>query len=222
MKTGPQEHLSYQAYRLLSGLILQRELAGGDVVIEERLAEQFNISRTPMREAILRLAAEGLLVKRGNRSFSVRTVTAAEFFQSHSVRELLEPEAVELAVGKVPRSEIDEIREMIVRLGATEVQERALWDLDDRLHLLFADASGNAVLARMIRQVRVTTRLFEVSQPLRRVRKDASEHLKILDAFAEGDAKGARKAMVRHIRNLVDDTMAILRGIMPPDSNQHV
>lgn len=206
-------NLADQAYGQLSGMILQRELTGGTFVVEERLAEHLNISRTPMREAILRLAAEGLLVKKGSRSYAVRTVTAAQFFQSHKVREWLEPEAVELAIGNIPLARLKEMRERITVLAGAELQERAHWEVDDQLHLMFADASGNGVLAGIIRQTRVTTRLFEVSNPLRRVRKDGEEHLAVIDAAIEGDVKGARRAMQRHIRNLVADTMAILSGL---------
>lgn len=208
----PQESLADQAHRRLRGLILQRQLPAGTAVIEERLADHLGISRTPMREAILRLSAEGLLVKKGSRSFAVRQVTATEFFQAHKVRELLEPEAVELSMGAVPLEAITETRRRIALLGEAPAQEQAHWDVDDRLHLLFADGSGNAVLAGVIRDLRVTTRLFEVSGPLRRVRKDAEEHLAILDAFVEGDAKRARRAMARHLQNLVTDTMAVLTG----------
>jgi DNA-binding GntR family transcriptional regulator len=140
-------------------------------------------------------------------------VTATEFFQSHKVREWLEPEAVELAAPNIAREQIEDLRKRIEILATAEMQERAHWEVDDQLHLLFADASGNAVLANIIRQVRVTTRLFEISNPLRRVHQDGEEHLAILQALSDGDAKGARKAMLRHVRNLVSDTLAILRGL---------
>lgn len=208
----PTKNLADQAYEQISGLILHRQLTGGTFLIEERLAELLRISRTPMREAILRLAAEGLVVKKGSRSYAVRSVTAAEFFQSHKVRELLEPEAVELAIGNISAEEIKELRDRIEVLAEAEVQERAHWEVDDRLHLLFADRSENPVMANIIRQVRVTTRLFEVSNPLRRVHRDGEEHLAILAAISDGDIKGARKAMQRHVRNLVSDTMSILSG----------
>ena len=216
-KPRPQSNLADLAYRQLNGMILQRELPGGTTVIEERIAEKLEISRTPIREAILRLAAEGLLVKQGNRSYSVRVVTAAEFFQSHKVRELLEPAAVEMAIGRIPPAEIGALRGQITALATAEVQERAHWDVDERLHQGLAEASGNHVLAEMIRKVRVTTRLFEISQPLRRVKKDGEEHLAILDAFAKGDGRLASRAMARHIRNLATDTASILQGISRPE-----
>jgi DNA-binding GntR family transcriptional regulator len=211
--SGEHRNLADQAYNQLSGMILHRQLGGGTFLVEERLAEVLQISRTPMREAILRLAAEGLVVKKGSRSYAVRSVTATEFFQSHKVREWLEPEAVELAAPNIAREQIEDLRKRIEILATAEMQERAHWEVDDQLHLLFADASGNAVLANIIRQVRVTTRLFEISNPLRRVHQDGEEHLAILQALSDGDAKGARKAMLRHVRNLVSDTLAILRGL---------
>ena len=205
--------LAEQAYDKLSVMILERELFSGTFIVEERLAEQLNISRTPMREAILRLAAQGLLVRAGTRSYAVRTVTAAEFFQSHKVREWLEPEAIELSAGKIPHEVIDDLCEDIRVLANADVQEHAHWQIDDRLHTMFAEASGNKILAKITGEIRVTTRLFEISNPARRIKKDGEEHLAILEAFRADNIKGARKAMVKHTRNLVADTAAILQGL---------
>lgn len=205
-------NLADQAHAKLTRLILQRQLPGGTMVIEARLAEQLQISRTPMREAMLRLAAEGLLVKHGSRSFAVRRVMPAEFFQSMKVREWLELEAIAGAAGKVPPARIAAIEQEIARLATARTQERAHWDADDRLHQLFADACGNDVLARLIRELRVITRLFEITSPFGRVQADGGEHLAVLAAFAAGDIKGARRAMQKHLRNLIDEAMAILSG----------
>src|SRR5580704_18005447 len=157
--------LSDFAHDELCRLILTRKLPGGSFVVEGRLAQQLNISRTPMREAILRLAAEGLLAKHGSRSYAVRQVQPVEFFQALKVRELLEGEAIELAIGRVPKATIDDLRAGIARLGTLSAQEAVHWEMDDKLHLLFPDALGNNVLVRMIRQLRISTRLFELTSP---------------------------------------------------------
>jgi DNA-binding GntR family transcriptional regulator len=205
-------NLADQAHAKLTRLILQRHLPGGTMVVEARLAEQLQISRTPMREAMLRLAAERLLVKHGSRSFAVRTVTPSEFFQSMKVRELLECEAISGAAGKVPAVRIAAIERDIAHLATARTQERAHWDADDRFHMLFAEACGNDVLARMIREARVSTRLFEISRPFLRVQADGAEHLAVLAAFGQDDIKGARRAMQKHLRNLIEEAMAILAG----------
>jgi DNA-binding GntR family transcriptional regulator len=204
--------LAERAYEELSRLVLARQLPAGFVFVEGRLAEQLEISRTPIREAILRLAAEGLLVKQGSRSYVVRQVQPVEFFQALKVRELLEGEAVELAIGRVPLTAVARLREEVVGLGRLEAQQAAHWDLDDRFHLCFPEALNNGVMVRMIRELRKTTRLFELTSPAGRVARDASEHIAILDAFAEGNARRARAAMVTHLRNVAAEILDIVSG----------
>lgn len=208
----PDASLAERAYEELSRLVLTRALPGGSLVVEGRLAEQLDISRTPMREAILRLAAEGLLVKQGSRSYAVRQVQPVEFFQALKVRELLEGEAVELAIGRVPADTVAALREQVLTLGRRDAQDAAHWNTDDTLHLMFPEALNNGVLLRMIRQLRMTTRLFELTSPAGRVAADAAEHVAILDAFAKGDARRARAAMVTHLRNVAAEILDVVSG----------
>ena len=204
--------LAERAYDALSRLVLTRKLPGGSVVVEGRLAGQLRISRTPIREAILRLAAEGLLVKQGSRSYAVRHVNSVEFFQALKLRELIEGEAVELAIGRVARELIAQMRAQVLQLGLHDQQDAAHWEMDDSLHLLFPRAINNGVMVRMIRELRMTTRLFELTSPTGRVSRDAAEHVAILDAFAEGNARRARAAMLTHLRQVAADMLDIVTG----------
>ncbi len=193
-------------------MILERRLPGGRAVVEGQLAEQLKISRTPVREALGRLSGEGLLIKQASRSFSVRHVSASEFFQSMRVRELLEVEAVGQAKGRADVDELSRLRGAVAELAEQQNQTAWHWRIDDQLHGLFADGSGNKVLADIVRNLRVTTRLFEVSRPFGRVREDAREHLSILDTFIQGDTVAAKKAMRHHLRQLQKEVMAELSG----------
>lgn len=204
--------LAERAYEALGRLVLTRKLPAGSLVVEGRLAEQLNISRTPIREAIFRLAAEGLLIKRGSRSYAVRQVQAVEFFQALKVRELLEGEAVELAIGRVPAPVLKRMREEVLDLGEQSLQNEAHWEMDDRLHLLFPGALNNGVMVRIIRELRMTTRLFELSSPTGRVDRDAAEHVAILDAFSEGNPRRARAAMLTHLRNVGAEMLDVMSG----------
>lgn len=194
------ESLADQAYHAVSRWILTRRLVGGQVIVEGRLAERFNISRTPIREALLRLEAEGLLSKQGTGSYTVRRITASEFFQSMRVRALLEPEAAALASGRIAADQLQALRNEIAGLAGAALQQEAHWDADDRLHDLIAAGSGNPVLARLIRDLRRTTRLLEVVEPFDRVADDAREHIAIIEAVAAGDRRAARRAMAAHLR----------------------
>jgi len=204
--------LAERAYEALSRLVLTRKLPGGSVIVEGRLAEQLEISRTPIREAILRLAAEGLLMKQGSRSYAVRRVDSVEFFQALKLRELIEAEAVELAVGRVAPELIAEMRAQILQLGRLDRQDAAHWEMDDSLHLLFPSAINNGVMVRMIRELRMTTRLFELTSPSGRVARDAAEHVAILDALAEGHPRRASAAMLAHLRNVAEEMLNVVRG----------
>jgi len=206
------DNLAEQAYRSLRTQILERTIAPGARVVEGRLAEELEISRTPMREALVRLVGDGLLERADARSYSVRKVSPTEYFQSMQVRETMELHAMDLAVGRVPTAEIDALMRDIRLLAKETEQEAVHWKADDRLHLMFAQASGNAVLGRVIEMLRVNTRLFEIAGPFRRVARDGAEHLSILTAWRKGDVKGAKKALLCHLRNLQHEALDVLSG----------
>ncbi|MFT9096681.1 MAG: GntR family transcriptional regulator, partial [Gluconobacter cerinus] len=92
-----EQNLAELAYTQIKRMILEKKLPSGMSVVEGRLADHLDISRTPVREALMRLAAEDLLVKQGSRSFAVRNVSATEFFQAVHIREILESEAIALS-----------------------------------------------------------------------------------------------------------------------------
>jgi GntR family transcriptional regulator, rspAB operon transcriptional repressor len=212
LRVARESNLSGTAYEKLRTMILLRQIPGGTILIEGRLAEELRISRTPMREALVRLSGEGLLVREATRSYSVRRITPVEYFHAMKVRELLECEAITLSMGKVDAAIIAGLKREVRALSGAMQQESSHWEADDHVHLLFADSCGNGVLANLIRDVRVTTRLFEIMSPFRRIREDADEHIAILTRFGNGDVKEARKAMVAHLNNLRLAVMKVLSG----------
>lgn len=197
------QYLSGQAYRTVSDMIRRRELKGGDVIVEVRLAEAIGISRTPLREALQRLEGEGLLVKQAGRSFAVRHVGLAEYLQSLKVREILEGEAAALAVGRINPDSLKAARAEIENLiGQVDYHTQAHWQSDDNVHGLIIDACGNPVMGQMIKELRTTTRLFEIARLADRIEPDNEEHLEIIAALEASDPKQARRAAQNHIRSL--------------------
>lgn len=209
-------NLTDRAYAVVRRLILQRELTGGEVLVEGRLAERLEMSRTPLREALLRLEGEGLLVRANARSYAVRRITASHYFQCLQVRERLEAQAVSLAIGRVPPGEIEALRKDILSLGSSR-QGSGHWQADDQIHGLFARASGNEMLAESIARLRVLCRLFEVVDPFNRIEEDRIEHLAILDAYEAGDARAAEDAVIAHLRNLARYTLSRLSNGLVTD-----
>jgi len=202
-------NLTDKAYLVVRRLILERELSGGEVLVEGRLAERLSMSRTPLREALLRLEGEGLLVRANARSYAVRRITASNYFQCLQVRERLESQAIALAIGRIPLEDVQRLRTSILALDSSK-QGSSHWQADDQIHGMFARASGNEMLAETIAHLRVLCRLFEVVDPFKRIEDDRSEHVAILDAYAAGDAKKAEEAVVTHLRHLARYTLSRL------------
>jgi len=212
-------NLTDRAYAVVRRLILQRELSGGEVIVEGRLAERLQMSRTPLREALLRLEGEGLLVRANARSYAVRRITASHYFQCLQVRERLESQAVSLAMGRVPVDEVTALRKNILALDSSQ-QGSSHWQADDEIHGLFARASGNAMLAETVAHLRVLCRLFEVVDPFNRIEDDRTEHLAILDAYVAGKEKAAEEAVVAHLRNLGRYTLSRLSNGLVSEFSQ--
>lgn len=201
----PSPNLATQAYAHLRSLILSRHILGGTGLAEGRLAVELNVSRTPMREALVRLAGEGLLEKTDEGVYRVRSVSIREFFDCMEVREVLECHAIERAIGVVRDGDLQALHDELKALPASSQDDLAHWQFDNRFHSFFATTARNQSLARAIQRERVVARLFRISSPFHRQAESDEEHIEIMDAVIRRDVKSAQAAMRRHLRNLQDD-----------------
>nr|WP_315430557.1 GntR family transcriptional regulator [uncultured Albidiferax sp.] len=204
--------LSEQAYVRMRELILDRKISAGSTLLEGKIADELGISRTPMREALGRLAGEGLLVRRDARSYSVRSVGTKEYFDSMRTRELLECEAIALAINRIDEADLVGLAAEVDVLNTSEHTETEHWHFDDRFHLFIAQASGNVVLPRLIQQLRDDSRLFRLHSPLHRQKENHHEHGEIIHALRKKDVEGARGAMRAHLRSLQNDVQRVIMG----------
>lgn len=200
---GP--NLAGAAYSHLRALILGRHILGGTGLSEVRLAKELNVSRTPMREALVRLAGERLLEKTADGVFRVRSVSVREFFECMEVRELLECHAIERAIETAKDEALNELHVELKALPASAQDNLQHWQFDNRFHSFFAAAANNQALARAIQRERVVARLFRISSPFHRQAESDEEHIEIMDAVLKRDVKMAQAAMRRHLQNLQND-----------------
>ncbi len=208
-----QLNLSNQAYQSVSEMIRTRALRGGAMIVESRLADMLGISRTPLREALQRLEGEGLVIKGAGRSFIVRNVDLGEYLHSLKVREVLEAEAAALSIGRIAPMRLIEVRREAEELmQASSYHTEAHWKSDDNVHGLYIEACGNEVMAKFIRSLRVTTRLFEISRLTDRVEPDGVEHLDIIKALEDQDAQAARQAVSAHVKSLTKHALQTISG----------
>ncbi len=192
-----------QAYAAISTMIEQRGLISGQAVVEQHLANELGISRTPLRQALQKLEAEGVLVKSASRSYHVRKVELREYLQSLKVRQLLESEAAALCVDRIDGTAIQKAR---AALHAVKTQQPydmlAHWRSDDQVHGLFIENCGNKVMTDMMHALRASTKMFEIDRLSERLEPDSRQHERILDALEARDPKAARAAVAAHIQSL--------------------
>lgn len=205
--------LSEVAYEKLLDMLLSGELVAGSVLQERRLAEALNISRTPIREALSHLEAEGLVTREVGRLMTVRRISVQSYIEILQVRKLLETEAAGLAAGRIDKGTADTIRAEIWKLMETvDPTPTQHWAVDDLIHSTIADASDNLLLAEMIRDLRRRTHIFNTRRIPSRLKPGSLEHLALIDAVVIGDAAKARALMMDHIDNvrlaIVDQLMS--------------
>ena len=193
--------------------IFRGDLAGGLPLRQEQIAEEFGVSRIPVREALSRLEAEGLVVRSHNRGCTVATLSFADLLESVEIRKALECAALRLAVPKLTARDAARAEEILARYArATRPDE---WtELNLEFHLTLYRPSGMPRILRMIEEiVRGTNRYLRVyisSVAGRDV--PMAEHRAILDAAKAGDTRRAVRLLEAHIertrRMLADNASA--------------
>ncbi len=192
------EPLSARAHARIIAMILSQDLPPGAALQEAKLAGSLAMSRTPVREAMKRIEAEGLARKDG-RFLRVRRLTVAEVEEIFALREALEGFGARQAVD-LPRDRLAAMGARIhalMQAGESEEQRR----VDNDFHAMIARASGNATLDRTIAELRMRTCMFDIHQVPERFLRGCTEHLTILEALIAGDGAAAEQRMIAHVRN---------------------
>jgi DNA-binding GntR family transcriptional regulator len=191
--------MSQQTYQALLDLISRRELEPGDVIEERRLAERFQVSRTPMRAAISRLLGEGILQQLANGLLVVREVDITEYLELLSIRRMLESEAAALAASRAPLDILEAIEGRLHVLIASAQAGDTDHYLDEDIHALIRDQCGNRSLGHYINDIHQRIRMRNLERLPSRLLPACQEHLALVAALKARDAEGARHAMIAHL-----------------------
>lgn len=200
--------LAEQVHRHLRTEILSGERSSGALLREADLAAELKVSRTPIREALRRLAADGFIEIKPNRSAVVRSWDAEQLKNIYQIREALEGLAAELACGRLSDAdfaEFDRLDAKLARAGGRARPEQC-HQFDVHLHRTIAQRSGNAMLAREIERFHDLVQLVRdrVGDQGDSLRQAHEQHRLIIEALRGGQPDAARKAMVAHIRSSRD------------------
>lgn len=215
--------LSDQVYRHLLGEILSGSHASGTLLREPELATTLGVSRTPIREALGRLAKDGLLEIKPNRSAVVRRLREADLRHIYQVREALEGLAAELAAGKLTPADLARLKSLAAATrdphGPDYVAACHTFDVD--LHRTIALRAENPILAAEIRRFHHLVQLVRnrVGDHRDGLAIACREHNGIIAALKSGNAEASRKAMVAHIRTSCDIAVRHALADHPPSTS---
>jgi DNA-binding GntR family transcriptional regulator len=199
-----------RAYEFTKGRVLDSTFAGGDLITEGEVADALGMSRTPVREAFLRLESEGLLRLYPKRGALVVPVSIGEVDAVMETRMLVEHFALSkvLADGAAP-----EVADALTAAIAQQEEYAAAGDTDgfvavDReFHKRFVAAAGNEIVAGVYESLRDRQQRMVITSLLRDAKRIESilvEHRAIADAIRDGDLDRAQSVLTDHLRGTLD------------------
>ena len=202
-----EQQLSLRAHveRALSTAIITGELAPGTMLTVPTLAAQFDVSATPVREAMLDLEGRGFVESVRNKGFRVTEMSDEALRELAEVRQLLEPPAMEQLARNFPHDLLEHFEKLAARIEADAAAGdlRGYLEADIEFHLGLTRLLGNTLLVETVAELRSRTRLLGLASMLESKHLDASaaEHAELLGYLAAGDSVAARDLMRRHIRH---------------------
>jgi DNA-binding GntR family transcriptional regulator len=208
--------LHEQVARKLRAMLVEGRIAAGAKLNERELSERLQVSRTPLREAIKQLAAEGLVALLPHRGAVAIQLDEAEVQHSFELLAALEGLSGELAAQRVSEAEVQAIRalhfEMMAAFTRRDLSE--YYRLNAQIHAAINAAAKNPVLARTYAQTnaRLQALRFRSNQDERKWKRAVREHSQMIDALAARDAVAMRGLLITHLNHKRDVVLEMMRA----------
>jgi DNA-binding GntR family transcriptional regulator len=206
------ETLKFTARRAIKDLLIAGKLEKGTLYSANTFADMLGVSRTPVREALLELSAEGYLIAHDGKGFRVKDLSVKEIRDFFETRKLIELYVIERVVASVPEKTLEELRTHLRRMkdsfaGGNEV---AFLEADKAFHLELIHAHQNHHLISVMNNIRDLISILGHEAILRKGRSQQvlAEHQAVIDALAVHDPAKSVKAMRTHLEATEDSLVA--------------
>lgn len=192
---------------LLRQRIFSRELKPGSWIDELKIAEDYGISRTPLREALKVLAAEGLVTMKVRRGAYVTEINEKDLTDVYHLLSLLEGDAAGVVATKASEAQLRELQSLHAELEATarpgQQDRERFFEINERFHMRLLEIANNRWRNQMVADLRKVMKLNRQHSLLKAGRIDESlkEHQAIMDALSARDAAAAMQRMQEHFKN---------------------
>ena len=187
--------------------IFDRDLAPGSWIDELKIAEAYGISRTPLREALKVLAAEGLVTMKVRRGAYVTEVSERDLSDVYYLLSLLEADAASVVANTATAAQIEELQALHSELEAAaspEQQDRELFfEINDRFHMRLLEIANNRWRVQMVMDLRKVMKLNRHNSLLKsgRIQESLNEHRVLMAAIVARDAKLSQQQMQSHFKS---------------------
>ena len=206
-----KQSLTAKVYDYIRNGILDGSYKDGDYLVETRLADELQVSRTPIREALKQLELEGLALSMPNRGVVVKAITQNDIDDMYNIRQILEGLAAYWAAQRITEEQLNALSEKLDfmdfytgRGGAEQLSK-----LDNEFHELIFKACDSRMLSHILTSLHQNTRRARTSSLTIPSRPGDSlkEHKAIFAAIKAGDPDAAKVAMENHVKNAHSATM---------------
>lgn len=204
-----------RAYGAIQQMALNFRLRPGERVNESEISREIGVSRTPLREALNRLAAEEVLEFLPSKGFFVRQLRPREIYELYQIRLALEVMGIRLAARNATPEAISALRALTVRpRDFSEMSTEETVRYDEAFHEGLADVTGNLQLAKMLRSLNTRIRpLRHFGINRKGIDDGENEHRQIVEALASGDGATAEEILTRQISCRFDEVEKDVRQI---------
>lgn len=201
------------AYRHLRDRIVSVQFRPGERINEIAIAAELGISRTPLREALNRLAADGLCVSVPGKGFFQPEINVKEMYDLFDFRVMCEIGAIERSIDKVTDEQIADLGAFI-EVSVNQAGERSIPELvklDEEFHLRLAAYAGNEEIVRTLDNINARVRFVRCIN-MESTGLKAADHRAILAALAARDKDGCAKLLTAHIAKRLDQISEAVRS----------
>ncbi|MBF9234586.1 GntR family transcriptional regulator [Microvirga alba] len=199
---------SGEVFEALKRDIMLGQLSSGEPLVELELAARFGCSQGPVREALLQLQEEGLVIRQGHRGTRVSECTADEAVEMFRLRQSIECRSVVRVLQHPSRTLVSELRQLVHAMedAARSGDEYQLAELDRDFHRRLLKDANLPALEPILHRCLVHNHRFKISQSdaPRDLVATARRHISIVDAIERGDTPTASQALAHHIATIVD------------------
>ena len=205
--------LADEVYHQLINAIMNQEIGPADSLIQEKIAADMHISRTPVREALLRLEQEGVLEVSSRGSFRLYQMDAQEIRELYQSRAAIEGQCARIVAVNHTQKDIDFLRATVQREEAVKDKTaKAYFDANRNIHRAFIELAGNRFLLEMFDMIWGKAMAFCLFAAIENVNLEDSlgSHMELVDIVATRDKTAALEAFIDHIQDGFDLQMKAL------------